>query len=264
MLTKSNVALSFYVHYTDADGVSVTGLTVTVDVYEHTTEIITGASAVEIGDGLYYYTLAANSVDADAAYIAVFKTDSLYVVQRHLPALWQVGTTLKAVVSVTNDVGIDEAAISADVWAYTARTLTQTAAQVAAVMAGSTLTIQRGDTLTATLTGLGSLATRSKLWFTVKNSTWDSDDAASLFIEETAGLTRLNGATYTTTTDGDITVDDEGDGDITITVKAAATAALSDQRTLVYDVQILRANGTVATLTSGTAIVTADVTRAVT
>lgn len=156
------------------------------------------------------------------------------------------------------------AAIANAVWANASRTLTQTAAQVAAVMAGSTLTIQRGDTLTITLTGLGSLATRSKLWFTAKHSTGDSDDDARLFIEETAGLTRLNGAAYTTTTDGDITVDGEAAGDITITVKAAATAALSDQRTLVYDVQILRADGTVATLTSGTAIVVADVTRAVT
>lgn len=155
-------------------------------------------------------------------------------------------------------------ATATGVWAASSRTLTQTAAQVAAVMAGSTLTIQRGDTLTITLTGLGSLATRSKLWFTAKHSTGDSDDDARLFIEETAGLTRLNGAAYTTTTDGDITVDGEAAGDITITVKAAATAALSDQQTLVYDVQILRADGTVATLTSGTAIVVADVTRAVT
>lgn len=130
-------------------------------------------------------------------------------------------------------------------------------------MAGSTLTIQRGDTLTFPLTGLGSVADRSKLWFALKTSADYSDDAAILLIEETAGLTRVNGNSYASTTNGSITVDDEDAGNLTITVKPAVTSALSALYPLVYDTQVMRTDGSVTTLRSGAATVTADITRAV-
>jgi len=148
----------------------------------------------------------------------------------------------------------------ADVWSYATRTLTQSAAAVAAVVAGSTLTIQRGDDLSAALTDLGSIAGRKKLWFTLKSDSAAADTASVLQIEETAGLVYLNGAAGTGA-QGDITVDDEDDGDITITLKAASAAQLL-AGTYVYDVQWVDASDAVHTLASGTARIVADITRA--
>lgn len=148
----------------------------------------------------------------------------------------------------------------ADIWAYATRTLTQSAAQVAAVVAGSTLTVQRGDTLSASLTGLGDITGRLKLWWTVKGDTASADTAALVMIEETAGLVYLNGAAGTAI-QGDITVDDQSAGDITITLAATATAALPPG-SYSYDVQWATATGAIHTLTSGTARIVADVTRA--
>jgi len=107
MLSKQGVNLTFYAFYVDSTNLDgETSLTVTVDVYEATsgTPIVSGASATELGGGLYYYTLSSGSVDADAGYIAIFKTSSSDVVQKWLPAIWTVGTTLKAVDDVTNNV----------------------------------------------------------------------------------------------------------------------------------------------------------------
>ena len=59
-------------------------------------------------------------------------------------------------------------AIAADVWSYVSRTLTMSAAQIAAILSGTTLTLERGDTWVISITGLGSLVGRSKLWFTLK------------------------------------------------------------------------------------------------
>jgi hypothetical protein len=102
-------------------------LTVTVDVWEVTragtaTEIVTGGSATEVGDGVYRYLLAAGSVDAEAEYIAVFKTADGDTDQQHIPALWAInranvediddiltdtGTTLPNAISGLNDITAD-------------------------------------------------------------------------------------------------------------------------------------------------------------
>lgn len=164
---------------------------------------------------------------------------------------------------------IDADALAADagteigtaVWASTTRTLTQAAASVAAAVAGSTITITRGDSLSAALTGLGNISTRTKLWFTVKTSVDDADTAAIIQIEETGGLLYLNGAAGTAA-NGDITVTNETTGAITITLSAASTAALTAVDGLTYDVQMLTATA-VTTLTTGSCVVSADVTKAV-
>lgn len=149
----------------------------------------------------------------------------------------------------------------ADVWAYATRTLTASAASTTATVSGSDITITRGDSLSAALTGLGSIAARTKLWFTVKNAYGDADSASVIQIEETDGLKYLNGAAGTAAA-GDITVDDAAAGNITITLNAASTAALTATGGLRYDVQMLTASG-VSTLTAGSCTVSADVTRAV-
>lgn len=100
MLEQQGNALTFVAFYTESK-VGKTGLTVTLDLWEGTNEIVTGGSATEIGDGLYYYTLASGSVDANALYIAVFKTATTTVDQQHIPALWIVGRTWVANVDGT-------------------------------------------------------------------------------------------------------------------------------------------------------------------
>ena len=87
--------ITFYAFFV-ASKQGKTGITVTVDVWEHTragvaTEIVNGGSATEIGDGLYKYVLSAASVDAIGEYVAVFKTADSSVDQQHIPALWVVG-----------------------------------------------------------------------------------------------------------------------------------------------------------------------------
>jgi hypothetical protein len=155
---------------------------------------------------------------------------------------------------------------ASEIWAYASRTLTQSAAAVTAAVSGSDLTILRGDTFTAAITGLGSIANRSKLWFTIKASKDDTDEAALVNIllttpaAGTDGLQTLNGATGTAA-QGSIVVDNETTGAITITIDDAATVSLIPQDA-VYDIQVLRTTGAVNTLTEGDAEITGDVTRA--
>lgn len=154
--------------------------------------------------------------------------------------------------------------VAADVWGYSSRTLTQSAASVVSAVSGSTITIMRGDSLSASLTGLGDISARSKLWFTVKDDREDNDASAVIQIEETAGLVYLNAADASLrAANGDITVDDASAGDITITLDEVETDDLAVRSGLFYDVQMLTAAGTVTTLTTGSCTVTADVTRVV-
>jgi hypothetical protein len=157
------------------------------------------------------------------------------------------------------------AAIAAAVWAYATRTLTQSAASVTSTVSGTTITATRGDTLSASLAGLGNISTRSKLWVAVKvDPDNQTDSSATLLIEETAGLTVVEAAPYATTTDGSISVTNETTGALTITVKPAVTDDL-DVGTYRYDVQMLTTTGVVTTLTTGNFVVdvTTDVTRAI-
>jgi len=85
-----NNAITFYAMYV-ASKVGKTGLTPTVDVFRAGSLIVTAASGVEVGDGLYSYTLAVGSVTVEGEYAAVFKTSDSTVDQQHIPALWIVG-----------------------------------------------------------------------------------------------------------------------------------------------------------------------------
>lgn len=145
------------------------------------------------------------------------------------------------------------------------RTLTQTAAEIEAAVSGSELTIYRGDTWSATLTGLGDISARSKLYFTLKSSNRQTDAESLVQIEEASGLVVLNGVAITGvgSLNGSITVDDETDGDVTLVLTATVTAQLECAEGLLYDIQVVNADGTVDTLTTSTATVAADVTRAV-
>lgn len=83
-------AVTFAAFYTK-DGAGVTGLTVTIDVWNPAgTEVVTAGSATEVGDGLYTYELASGSTGSAGEYLAVFKTAG-DVDTAHLPSLWSIG-----------------------------------------------------------------------------------------------------------------------------------------------------------------------------
>ena len=132
---------------------------------------------------------------------------------------------------------------------------------------GSTITILRGDTWDdAHLLNLGDLTQYVSIDFMIKRSASELDADAIIHIRKNAsgltdGLLRLNGAAHTTGTDGSITIDDAPTGDVTIMLKANITDDLTPG-TYVYDIQLIEASE-VSTLTTGTLVVTGDVTRLV-
>jgi len=155
---------------------------------------------------------------------------------------------------------------NAGVWSYATRTLTQAAASVTAAVSGSDITIRRGDTLSAALTGLGSLSGYVSLDFMVKVKKSDADNDSIIWIRKNAsgeddGLLRFNKASATAG-DGSITIDDSDDGDIKINLSADRAAELEKRSDLYYDVQMITASA-VTTKTDGNADVVEDVTRAV-
>jgi len=158
------------------------------------------------------------------------------------------------------------ATTAALIWAYATRTLTQSAAAVVAAVSGSDINITRGDTLSASLTGLGNISARTKLWLTVKRERQHTDAQSIIQVEETDGMLYLNGSLVVslglTAAAGSITVTDAVAGDITIAISAAAAALLQPQACY-YDIQMLTAAGTVTTLTVGKVDVNADVTGAI-
>ena len=112
------------------------------------------------------------------------------------------------------------------------------------------LTVIRGDTYDSdadnAITGLGDISTRTKLWIVVKKSANQTDTQATLFCEETDGITRLNGAAYGTAAHSVITVSDEAAGDIRWQLDEAVTDDLAPGL-YYYDIQTLDVSGNVKT-----------------
>lgn len=189
-----------------------------------------------------------------------------------LSAAQTAAAVLDAVAASYDDAGsigeqINNAGASGDPWSAAVRTLTSTAAETLDAVEGSKLTIQRGDTFSATLTGLAANTSYVSIDFTVKNSPNDSDDNAILRIRKNAsatgdGLLRLNGAALVSpvvAADGSITVNSATS--LTITLAARATDDLVPAD-LYYDIQYIFASS-VQTATEGAASISADITRAI-
>lgn len=171
---------------------------------------------------------------------------------------------------------VDADALAADagteigtaVWASSTRTLTQAAASVTSAVSGSTITITRGDTLSATLTGLSANTDYVSILFTVKSDKSDADASAILQIKKNAsgtddGLLYLNAAAPVSpvvAADGSITVNSSTS--ITIALAARAADDLVPADGLKYDVQYVFASS-VLTATEGICNISADVTRAI-
>ncbi len=149
-------------------------------------------------------------------------------------------------------------------WLSATRTLTQPAATVAAIVAGSAITLHRGDSQAISITGLGNISTRSKLWFTAKNNKGDADASAIMQIEETAGLVYFYGAAAASPTLADITVTNETSGNITINLDKAYSALLARASGRFYDIQWkATTSACIYTASEGEFNVSEDVTRAV-
>lgn len=91
-MEQVGVALDFVAFFV-ASKVGKTALAdVQVDVYKRDgTKIVTNGAAVEIGGGVYRYTMAANLNTAEDMYIAIFKTTNTTVEMQHVASLWPVG-----------------------------------------------------------------------------------------------------------------------------------------------------------------------------
>ena len=118
---------------------------------------------------------------------------------------------------------------------------------------GGKIIVRAGDSWTIPITGLGNISAHTKLWFSV-NKFGQADTAANLFIEKTAGLTRVNGATYATTGHGSLTVNDATAGNITIAVDEAVTKLLSGS--VPWTMKMLDGSGNTRTLATGSFVVT--------
>lgn len=139
------------------------------------------------------------------------------------------------------------------------------AVSLATITEANALRLHRGDYISFSLLGLGSLVNRvgEKIYFTVKRKRNDdslTDDDAIIQVSETTGALILNGAAHGTAGDASITVDDAADGDITIVLKAGISRELVKNTHLEYDIQIIEATGP-RTLLQADASVHADVTR---
>ena len=207
--------------------------------------------------GLVDDALAAAKVAADA----VTKIQTGLALEATLTDMKGAGWTIETLHAIYDLINALDDVTAAEVWAYTTRTLTMTAASAIAAISGSTLSIRRGDTYQLSLTGLGTIATREELWFTVKTDQSDQDHAALILVEETAGLIFSNGGAPVAAGNGAITIDDAAAGDITIKIDEVETAKLTPQNNIYYDVQARYADGDVHTLASGTCHIVADVTR---
>lgn len=158
---------------------------------------------------------------------------------------------------------VDEEAIAEAVWANSERTLTQPVIVGTVPSSTNLLVVHCGDSYSISITGLGDISNRSKLWFTVKSELDDTDNDAVLQITESGGLIRVNGEAPGSSSIASITVDNETLGNITIALDETLTRLLAIGELKFYDIQVLRSTGAVNTLVQGTLIANDDVTKAV-
>ena len=130
----------------------------------------------------------------------------------------------------------------ADVWAYATRTLTQSAASVAAAVAGSAISVTRNTYWSASLTGLTTGVDISEAILSVKTSAGDTDTNSILRISSVDGLEIVDGdalADLTTLVAGDGVLTVDGDaGTATIVLKTIA-ASMIDPGVYSYDLRYI-------------------------
>ena len=253
----TNLVGYYEYEYSGADNLDLVGLFHTTDTTTDQQDLVS-----YVVDKVYQ-GVAVASIANDAITAAAVKADAVTKIQNGLAleatltAIKGVGWTTETLAAI--DVLIDAIKVKTDAF-------TTSSINYVSPISGSTITIWRGDTLSVDIANLGSLASYVTLDFTIKRSTYEADDDAIIRIRKNAsgtgdGLLRLNGAAHSTGTDGSITITDAPTGDITIMLKAGVTDDLVPGN-YVYDVQLI-GSAEVSTLTTGTLVVSADVTRLV-
>lgn len=154
---------------------------------------------------------------------------------------------------------------AAQVWAYVTRTLTQSAAQIQDIVEGSMITVYQYSQWTFSITGLGDISDRSRLYFTAKEDLDSDDDEAATIVqlEETDGLLYIDGTAATNAALGTLTVDNETLGNISGIVDGSVTGIDAPKLGL-YDVrQITVAGVALPPLTISDFRVKSSITKAV-
>ena len=133
------------------------------------------------------------------------------------------------------------------------------------------LTFTQGVTFAATVSGLVISGTWAKLYFTLKESDYDTDDLALLQLVEsnpgagTDGLLYLNSsaiASPITAADGTLTVS-QAAGTVAIAITDNAMAALSKASGLVWDIKTKDAAGATVQNATGTASIGRAITQTI-
>jgi methionine-rich copper-binding protein CopC len=256
-----------------ASKVGATGLTVTCDVYEDTTRIITDGNCVEIGGGAYKYTLASGSVDANALYLFIFKTATPSVDQQYVHALWVVGRTW--VTRIDDEVSSRAAPgdeMSLESGAIDLSTLSLDVATQIGSVAETDITLRRGDTWVFTATVLGhTWVSGSKMRMVAKyirNYAVVEDTDAVIIIQLTHGgaagdgLTRLNKTAQSGANLALGALTRDSSTAIGVTLEAGASYQISSGDYKV-EFQLIEPDGDVVTIGSGTYTVIADVDRSI-
>ena len=232
-----------------------------------------------VGDGDYVFYLTLQIGGAGSFYVMVPKTlgavaaGETAISGQSIAVNVRSGDIIKVYLdglagdTVTPDTTVRWFELAPAVWTSSPRTLTQSAASIVAAVSGSSITIQRGDTLNISLTGLGDLSGYVSLDFTVKVYKSDTDDEAILRIRKNLsdsgdGLLRINGEAASEATNASIAIDDINAGDITVTLAAEESKTLLSRIDLYYDIQKITATA-VNTMSNGYCTISADVTKAV-
>lgn len=218
------------------------------------------ASAGAVANGaITAAAIATGAIDADA-----LATDAVAEI---VDAVWDEATSGHTTAGTTGK-AISDAGAAGDPWAATTRTLTQSAASVTSTVSGTKLTIQRGDSLSASFTGVGATTGYTSIWFTVKYDKADTDAQAIIQIKKNTsgsgdGLLYVNGAAAADATKGSITINDASTGALTIALDESITDDLPIMEGLYYDIQYL-VSGAVTTKTESICEIAGDVTRSIT
>ena len=170
-----------------------------------------------------------------------------------------------AVDIATTTTQYDDIPTAQEVWAYTPRTLTQTAAQVTTTMgSGGNLTVTKSVTFVATLTGITLPVGWDKLYFTAKQSPNYPDSTAliQLLLSNPGlpgdGLLVIN-QKVATPANGNLVVAGSA---ITITLTDDATALLSSGDSAPYDIKVV-VDGASVLLATGKVTITGTPTASI-
>ena len=208
MLYQAGDKIAFGALYVDSDGASLTGLTVTINIWRvdidngTATQVVTNGSVSEAGNGIYYY-IYTTPASGNFQFFAVFDEASGNAQARNLGATAQSGAPwVERIDTPLSDL------TPAEVWSYATRTLTANVGGVTVISAvdGSTITVYADSTWRFTVTDSNlDTSDYEMLAFGVKRSIDDDDDEAILLVRSDTGLQRIGGAAPSSASNGSLT-----------------------------------------------------------